>query len=87
MPNIAPPCQLIQEESSEKLVLAEYGGSEETRLLQWAEAKREVGGSMLMPKGSQKDFFDEYVYGSLIPHNHEPLAIIREVDFSFVEMR
>lgn len=40
---------------------------------------------MLSPRGSQKDFFDEYVYYSLMPSDHELWAIDQEVDFSFIE--
>jgi transposase len=33
----------------------------------------------------QKDFFDEHVYGRLVPEDHLLVRLAREVDFSFVE--
>lgn len=40
---------------------------------------------MLGKEKQQRDFFDEHVYGRLVPEDHLLLRIAREIDFSFVE--
>jgi IS5 family transposase len=73
----------VRESSEKKLSRSDVGSYGEAKLLEWAKAEERR--AMLAPKDLQKDFFDDYVYGKLIPQGHEIQAIALGVDFSFVE--
>ena len=40
---------------------------------------------MLGREDKQKDFFDEYVFGSMIPEDHILVKVKKSLDFSFIE--